>query len=406
MPKTALIFGAGSVGRGFIAELLSEAGWCVQFADVDERLIEALNKRGGYRHLTVSNHEIKEKWISNVVALHAGDKDAMRAAIVDADVIATSVGANVLPSTSSVLANGLDEREKRGRKPVNILICENLHDAANLLKSWIAKDLKMTNATFQRYVGLIETSIGRMIPVLTEDQRKDDPSVVMVEPYKYLPYDKRAVIGPMPDNKHFVGDLSVPFSFYTERKLYIHNMGHVFAAYIGEILGLKWIWQVLEQPAVRFLVRNAMVDAAVALASKYSCPQYPILQHIDDLLFRFDNRALQDTTERVGRDPVRKMAPSDRLIGALRLCSDQKIESPYLSLAIAAGAIALQKSSALTSDELARYLATHLDFAKKKHVNGLTEKVLHEQITSLRHGFSYEKQLNIIGETFAAPQIV
>ena len=41
--------------------------------------------------------------------------------------------------------------------------------------------------------------------------------------------------------------------------------------------------------------------------------------HTHDLLRRFTNRALGDTIFRLGRDPLRKLAPKDRLVGAARL---------------------------------------------------------------------------------------
>lgn len=58
--------------------------------------------------------------------------------------------------------------------------------------------------------------------------------------------------------------------------------------------------------------------------------------HIDDLLVRFANRRLSDTVERVGRDPIRKLGPDDRLVGAARLAEAHGIEPHGLALGIAA----------------------------------------------------------------------
>jgi mannitol-1-phosphate 5-dehydrogenase len=52
---------------------------------------------------------------------------------------------------------------------------------------------------------------------------------------------------------------------------------------------------------------------------------------------RFANRALGDTVLRLARDPLRKLAPADRLVGAARL-AEQAAKSPEaLSWGIAAG---------------------------------------------------------------------
>ena len=44
-----------------------------------------------------------------------------------------------------------------------------------------------------------------------------------------------------------------------------------------------------------------------------------IESHIEDLLYRFRNRALGDTVFRVGRDLARKLHRRDRVVGALAL---------------------------------------------------------------------------------------
>jgi mannitol-1-phosphate 5-dehydrogenase len=52
-----------------------------------------------------------------------------------------------------------------------------------------------------------------------------------------------------------------------------------------------------------------------------------LTDHIDDLLFRFQNKALGDTIFRVGCDLKRKLAPEDRLSGAIRLAI--RLDLPY-----------------------------------------------------------------------------
>jgi len=49
--------------------------------------------------------------------------------------------------------------------------------------------------------------------------------------------------------------------------------------------------------------------------------------HIDDLLFRFQNKSLGDTIFRVGRDLYRKLDKNERLIGPMLLA--QRQGTPY-----------------------------------------------------------------------------
>jgi mannitol-1-phosphate 5-dehydrogenase len=44
-----------------------------------------------------------------------------------------------------------------------------------------------------------------------------------------------------------------------------------------------------------------------------------------DIDLRFGNSLIQDTVYRVGRDPLRKLGPDDRLVGSAKLCMENGI---------------------------------------------------------------------------------
>ncbi len=46
--KVAIQFGAGNIGRGFIGKLLSQSGYKVYFADINQKLIDEMNTRNEY----------------------------------------------------------------------------------------------------------------------------------------------------------------------------------------------------------------------------------------------------------------------------------------------------------------------------------------------------------------------
>ena len=48
MPRTALHFGAGNIGRGFITPILQENGYVVAIFDVDSDLVNKLNTEEKY----------------------------------------------------------------------------------------------------------------------------------------------------------------------------------------------------------------------------------------------------------------------------------------------------------------------------------------------------------------------
>ena len=64
----AVHFGAGKIGRGFIADLIHETGYEITFVDVNEKLNDELNKyHNYYLYLIEDNYQRKE--IDHVSAL-------------------------------------------------------------------------------------------------------------------------------------------------------------------------------------------------------------------------------------------------------------------------------------------------------------------------------------------------
>lgn len=334
LTMNAVMYGGGNIGRGFIGALLSKSGYRVTFIDVSEPVVTALSRDGRYPLRYVSAAGQTDEWIENVTAIDGNDTDAVARAIADCDIMATSVGARVLPYIAPNIAAGF---RLRGKKPLNILICENLMDADRVLGGLIKEHLCDEEcAEFDNSVGLIETSIGRMVPVQTEEMKDGEPMRVCVEKYGYLPVDRAAFKGGVPDIKGMVP--FSPFDYYIKRKLFLHNMGHAVCAYLGSLAGYKYISQAINDPYIYIAVQNAMLDSGAALSKKYDVPLCDILTHNADLLFRFANPALGDTCERVGADPARKLGAADRLIGASLLCMEQGIDPTYIALG-AAGAL-------------------------------------------------------------------
>lgn len=333
----AVMYGGGNIGRGFIGALFSQSGYDVTFIDVADPVVETLNRERKYPVRYVSTHEKEDVLIEPVSAVHGNDMELTARTIAEADIMATAVGVRVLKYIAPNIANGIRRRMRTSGKPLDIIICENLIDADKLLAALIEKQLtEEENQWFKENIGLVEASIGRMVPIQTEEMKAGNPLRVCVEKYGFLPVDKAAFKGEIPKIKNLVP--YEPFGFYIERKLYIHNMGHAVCAYLGSYLGKEYIYQAIDDDDVQYIVENAMLESARAIARQYGTDLEQILLHVQDLMMRFTNEALQDTCKRVGGDPARKLSCKDRLIGSSRLCMDQGIYPAYIFLG-AAGAI-------------------------------------------------------------------
>ena len=327
----AIMYGGGNIGRGFIGALLAKSGYRVTFVDVVEPVVNTLNGQGRYPvRIVLGGGRFRDEWIENVGALNGNDTEAVSEAIAEADIMATAVGVNVLRFIAPNIAAGLKKRFVRTDRPLNILICENLLDANKLLASLIKANLTAEEqALFDAHVGMVETSIGRMVPVQTEQMKDGEPLRVCVEAYAFLPVDKAAFVGDIPALAGLVP--YAPFDFYIERKLFVHNMGHAVCAYLGGYAGAEYIADAIAVPEIRLLTENAMLESALALGKAFHAPMDALLLHIEDLLGRFANTDLHDTCARVGGDPKRKLGPADRLVGASRLCLEQGVYPAFIS---------------------------------------------------------------------------
>ena len=332
----AVMYGGGNIGRGFIGALLSNSGYEVAFVDVVDDVINALNKEHTYPIRIIKGVTYEDIDVKNVSAVDGKDPVAVAEAIAEADIMATAVGVNVLKFIIPNIVAGLRLRKERKLPPFNIIICENLNDANKIIEGMIKEQLTEDEIIwFDKNVGLVEAAIGRTVPVQTEEMKDGNPLRVCVESYGYLPVDKEAFKGEIPEIKNMVP--FAPFDFFVKRKLFLHNMGHAITAYLGDLLGIEYIYEAIDKDEIYIIVKGAMEESARALSKKYGVPLEDIMLHMTDLLDRFTNAALRDTCSRVGREPARKLSPEDRLIGSAKLAYEMGITPAYIAIGTAAG---------------------------------------------------------------------
>ena len=345
----AIMYGAGNIGRGFIGALFSQSGYDVSFIDVAESVVSQLREDGAYPQRIVSNEGFTDIPVRNVSAIDGRDVDAVTDAIAEADIMATAVGVNVLKHVAPLIAAGLKKRFLSPR-PLNIIICENLMDANKILEGMLKAHMdEREQRLMDTYIGLVEASIGRMVPIQKPEMQDGNPLRVCVEKYDYLPVDKAAFVGEIPKLHNLVP--FSPFDFYIKRKLYIHNMGHATCAYLGHLAGNTYIYESIANPYIRLMVHNAMLESAFALSARYGVNAGDISMHIDDLLVRFQNAALGDTCARVGADARRKLSPADRMVGSASLCMEERGMPVFICLGAGAAVHAFLAQENLEQSE-------------------------------------------------------
>jgi mannitol-1-phosphate 5-dehydrogenase len=335
--ETFVQIGAGNIGRSFVGQLFSRAGFEVVFVDVYEPVIAALNQQGRYR-VEVKDICTETLWVENVRGVSGSEGEAVVRELTECRLCATSVGVKALPHVLPAVAEAIVQRRESGRPPLDIILAENLREAAAFVSGELAR-LVPPDFPLAESVGLVETSIGKMVPIMNEADRAADPLLVFAEAYNNLICDARGFRNPLPAVPGL--DPKENIAAYVDRKSFIHNLGHALCAYLGHIEdpSLVYTWQTVAHPVVGAAVRAGMRESGQALIRQYPDEFDEANQqaHIEDLLRRFANEALGDTLQRVGRDLGRKLSREDRVIGALLNDLVQGVEPRMTALCAAAG---------------------------------------------------------------------
>jgi len=325
--RKIVIFGAGKIGRSFIGQLFGRSGYDIIFVDVDPIIIKMLNEKASYR-VVIKSDKDEEIVVSNVRAISAIDKSSVTDAVASAGILAVSVGKNALEKVIPAIADGIKIRyDAEPDIPLDIILAENMRSAAEFTREGLLKSLT-PGFPIDTYVGLIETSIGKMVPIIPLAEVEKDPLVVFAEPYNTLILDGKGFKSKIPDVKGLAPKSNI--KAWVDRKAFIHNLGHATAAYYGyySYPNSVYMYEILDDQMIFQFTREVMLQSAEILQKVYpdDFTFSDLVEHIDDLLFRFRNKALQDTIFRVGQDLPRKLGSDDRFMGSIHLALSRKMQ--------------------------------------------------------------------------------
>jgi len=95
--KKIVHFGARNVGRGFLGQLYYESGFETVFIEVNQEIVDLLNKYHEYPLKIVTCDKTQEIIIKNVRAVNGLELDKVAQEISYAYFLSTAVGVKVLP---------------------------------------------------------------------------------------------------------------------------------------------------------------------------------------------------------------------------------------------------------------------------------------------------------------------
>ncbi|MCK6255246.1 mannitol-1-phosphate 5-dehydrogenase [Fictibacillus sp. KIGAM418] len=305
----AVHFGAGNIGRGFIGNLLFQSGYQTVFVDVNQEIVDLLNEKNQYT-VVLADKSQEELQIRNVSAVNSGtDPDQVIELIANADLVTAAVGPNILPFIAGSIAEGLRKRIAANDAPLNIIACENMIGGSTLLKEKVYEKLEESEKQlFDSRFGFPDAAVDRIVP----NQSNEDKLMVKVEPFYEWAVDETKIIGSRPEVEGitYVEDLKP----YIERKLFTVNTGHAAAAYIGYQAGMRTIDEAMKIKELQELIQQTLQETGRMLISKYAFEPEEHQKYIEKIVNRFVNPYITDEVTRVGRSPIRKLGPADRLV--------------------------------------------------------------------------------------------
>ena len=377
--KKAVQFGAGNIGRGFIGALLSQSGYQVVFADVAEAIIDKINEDKTYT-VHVMDVDCKDQKIENISGVNSTKPEAIDE-IASADLVTTAVGLVILPRIAPTIAQAIEKRMENGvKEPMNMIACENAIRGTSQLKKAVYENLSDAGKAYaDEYVGFADCAVDRIVPPVKSENFID----VVVEEYFEWDVEKSGLKGEFPqiEGMTLVDDLMA----YIERKLFTLNTGHCITAYLGNLRGIPTIDKAIADEEIFGIVSAAMKESGDGLIKKYGFDPEKHAAYIKKIISRFKNPYLQDDVTRVGREPLRKLSPTDRLIKPMMTAAGYGL--PVYHLVIGAGAaLHYDNPNDKQSVELQEKIRAQGVRAAAAEITGLTDEGLLDAIVA-----EYEK---------------
>ncbi len=312
----AVIFGAGKVGRGFLAQLLHRSNWDFSLIDSHSETVDALSQNGGWNIFNLSSG--KNEWLQAKNIVHFDGE--IGTIVEEADLLLTSMGANHLNQWAQSIRTVLCNRLRIGK--IDLILAEN-HPRPALA----VRDALLDGATNEEK-RLIENNLGiaqaQVLRSCIEPNENQHPLTIQIQDHWTLPLDGEAlktdiVIEGFEKNPHFERELT--------RKLFTYNCVNAMVSYIGHLAGYEWLADAANDPQISDLALKAGRESSAALVAAYGFDAKEQHNWCESALSKYQDETIRDPIERNARDPIRKLGRFERLLCPIQLCI--KHELPY-----------------------------------------------------------------------------
>jgi fructuronate reductase len=232
------------------------------------------------------------------------------------DIVADFASPDRPRSALGYLVAGLERRVRTGRPLPTVVSCDNLRsNGAVLLEAIVQHASARSGALAEllaRELCCPSTMVDRMVPATeaadlafeAERLGYEDQGLVRTEPFRqWVIEDRFAGARPAlePLGVAFVDNVT-PFEL---NKLRLLNGSHSFIAYIGMLLGFRYVHEVVAHPIAFQAVQTLMREELAPTLAEQDPAQ--LRAYCDTLLARFGSPFLRHALEQIGADGSQKI---------------------------------------------------------------------------------------------------
>ncbi len=303
--KKILIYGAGAIGRGFLAPTFNRLGYEIFFVDKSPEVINELRKRSSYKTAFSKHDSYDLVEVNYSGAFFPGEEVSI---IENMDFVFSCVGPKNIqgPLNQSL------------RNVPAIISFENEIESVGNLKNLTGNE--------NCYFGIPDVITSNDAP---NHLKKIDPLCLVTENGEFA-IEKGKFQMPSEIPVYEKEDLVK----YWNCKFYLHNTPHATAAFLGKLFGVTYLHEAMAIPIIEKVVRQTMEATKEAMKIKGMAKSEFIDIYAQKELGRFKDKFLFDPVARVGREPLRKLRNHDRLIQSAKFIenTNQNANGAYLTI--------------------------------------------------------------------------
>lgn len=295
---TLLVIGAGAIGRGYLPWTISPDDYRLVFVDRDLGIIENMRRAGGYTTWRVRDGRLEERFVQ--VAGAYTPEDFRLDAWPDIAACFINVGPRNAVSAARLL----------GASRFPVILCENDPLTVDAVKA----------ACPLPHVFFAVPDVITSNTAPPELLARDPLAIVTEDGEQFIDEGAREAAGGTLRGDFRLLPRAELIDTQWTAKLYLHNTPHCVAAYLGALIGATYVHEAMADPQVDAIVRGAMDEMLRALKLKWDIPHGFLDWYAAKEMERFRCRLLHDPVSRVAREPLRKLEPGGRLMGAAQIC--------------------------------------------------------------------------------------